>query len=491
MPDDSVLEDLYDALDDLLFAGLEGPAGHAEAMLAVAQLSVESVIDDPIGALGLDDILPGGPPSDSSADESDSWLDNLGDSLEEAALKIAWIATHVDNMLGALVEGSASGLLGEHRVETKLREVYDTGATEDWTVTCLPPDRAYVVFSDHHFIWEGAPHDYFTHWHNREMYLQLLQHYADEGYTLVDAGDVEDLIVKPPDWGTLFADEFYDIVGLLTGGALERAHVIAERKDRYDDIRDNYQEVHHKIGSLFLSQGRFVKVAGNHDTDLRDPSIQPDFMPSYGPGTTAGMTEILLISQVDFLGLPTGDFRAFVAHGHQFDPWTNANAGPDCGEQFTESLGWFGGGADRVWTETEWRDQISELGGWENFLVKAPSMAPGNKAKIRHMGERPIYKKLNKKFDDVDEDGQPWLVLGHTHEPRHAPWTKKKSGGETWDRYHNTGAAGRYEDLIWCVEIVGGEARTVAWSYNAGAMPTRHLATPIPGKPRMRLSPPL
>lgn len=491
---DHVLEDLYDGLDGLLFAGHPGPEGHAEAMLAAAQLGAEGFMDpDPLGLLDDEpdptpDPAAAWTPGLVSATPAD-WAEEAETSVGDKVLKAAWIATHVDNMLGALAEGSISGLLGEHKVVDKLHEVWQTGATADWTVTCLPPDRPYVVFSDHHFLWADAQHDYFTHWNNRAMYEHLLGWYGGMGFTLVDAGDVEDLIVKPPGWGALIEDQFFDLLGLLTGGWLKRRHLIKEREQRYRGILANYAGVHSKIGAWFHRHGRFVKLAGNHDTDLRDPAIQPLFQGAYGP-PAAGMTELLFISHVDWQGLPTGDFRAFVAHGHQLDAWTNDSAGPGCGEAFTESLGWFGGGADRVWTEPQWRAQTEDLGGWENFLVRAPSMAPGDHAKIRHMGELPIYKAMSDHFAGVPAQQQPYLVLGHTHEPRQAPWISTDADGATWDRYLNTGSAGRYQDLIWCVEIhPGGQAVLVAWTFGAGGFPMRHTMVPVPGQPLMRMAP--
>jgi len=50
------------------------------------------------------------------------------------------------------------------------------------------------------------------------------------------------------------------------------------------------------------------------------------------------------------------------------------------------------------------------------------------------------------------ETARPWRIA-----PGRYPFT----------RYMNTGSAGRFENLIWCIEITGSQARIYSWS-NSG-----------------------
>jgi hypothetical protein len=57
--------------------------------------------------------------------------------------------------------------------------------------------------------------------------------------------------------------------------------------------------------------------------------------------------------------------------------------------------------------------------------------------------------------------------LGHTHEARYQPASlSSDSAGAhtTFEHYLNSGAAGRFENLLWAIEIVDGEECLVSWS---------------------------
>jgi len=59
--------------------------------------------------------------------------------------------------------------------------------------------KKYVVFSDHHFMPGGHRHDYFNTLGNAKLYRQVLEsYYFPQRYTLVENGDVEDLVIFDP-----------------------------------------------------------------------------------------------------------------------------------------------------------------------------------------------------------------------------------------------------------------------------------------------------
>lgn len=89
--------------------------------------------------------------------------------------------------------------------------------------------------------------------------------------------------------------------------------------------------------------------------------------------------------------------------------------------------------------------------------------------KFRHMNERALCDGYVAAYQR--ESGRrvapaeiPRLVLGHTHEPRHLPAAPDGSAYANGAVCVNCGSAGRFQGLIWCVEIHDGEERVCSWS---------------------------
>jgi hypothetical protein len=70
----------------------------------------------------------------------------------------------------------------------------------------------------------------------------------------------------------------------------------------------------------------------------------------------------------------------------------------------------------------------------------------------------------------------PTIICGHSHEPRdHSRFLNSKAmlppdtkDPNIFTRYMNTGSAGRFENPIWCIEVIGSTAHVYSWS-NSGA----------------------
>jgi hypothetical protein len=85
--------------------------------------------------------------------------------------------------------------------------------------------------------------------------------------------------------------------------------------------------------------------------------------------------------------------------------------------------------------------------------------------KLRHMDEPKLCEEYERKYL-ARNTGKPipTLVIGHTHEPRRRATFTEGTTVNIVDYYLNSGAAGRFENLIWCVEIEGSTDRIVSWS---------------------------
>lgn len=92
--------------------------------------------------------------------------------------------------------------------------------------------------------------------------------------------------------------------------------------------------------------------------------------------------------------------------------------------------------------------------------------------KQRHLNEIALCEKYKEKYLVEAEIPKgsliydiPKVIIGHTHEPRQN--SLKAKGDPPSSAYHwylNSGSAGRYENLIWCVEVFADVEKIVSWS---------------------------
>jgi len=374
-----------------------------------------------------------------------------------------WSVARIDDFLLALVLGGIASLVHpERRYFMQLKRLVETlqgkqGTVREGTASCigLSPETRYVVLSDHHLLYQGSPHDYvggtgLEPFDNERILYQMLQHYRNEDYHLIENGDVEDLVVTAPRVGLGALSMVLQGMGLV-GRILFRSLEREERLFQLKRVQGTYRGLQQYIREAFHDSGRFIKLYGNHEEALRNPEA------------LAQLREVYPNIEVHDYAVIQSAPAVVVCHGHHFDPWTNPMMAPWIGESITESFSWAGQGADRIWLRNSW---IRDFKHRENTLVKAPSLAPSEPGqftpKVRHMGEVHIVDKMNELFGP----SLPWLILGHSHEPR----MKKTLRAGRVERYVNCGSAGRYQDLVWCAEIVDGNPSLHAWYCEDGTL---------------------
>lgn len=399
----------------------------------------------------------------------------------------------------------------------------------------LPLTGKYVIFSDHHICPDGNRHDYFKKFGNAKLYAMLLTNYYMKGYTLIENGDVEDMLVVEPN-----VDESKKLGNINLEKELVDLEALraTRRKKQLRAVVDSFENYTYKIYDLiamtFQKSGRYVRIMGNHDPDLKEPDFNGILREKYGNNFMA--YDYALID-----GPPNSRKRAsfVITHGHQFDASTMPAVAPELGEVYSECLAWAYEGADRTWkwnshtnlwalsrhafnnrlvsgdiklslddidtlvsglnigaafnaavrvltgghlkcedfpklgSETEVKNLIQAVFGhpiaWEYLLGTTiyqklcQVLLKAEFFKFRHLDELHLVEEYGKRFPS--ESTRPVLVLGHTHEVRS---NAIDASQRAYPWYLNCGSAGRFENLIWGVEIDNGVSRIVSWHFKNG-----------------------
>jgi len=366
---------------------------------------------------------------------------------------------------------------------------------------------------------------------NLDLYVRVLTHYADRSeFCLVENGDIEECVIvqtdaddavkrrdlrakmpvdrNDPDWQPFLEHRYEKRRDAL------RSVVSALDRRYYSLIRDRF----------VAERGRYIRLTGNHDTYSEDP-LEQDLL---GIITQAlgghPVHDVLRIWNDDRVS-------HVVMHGHQFDTVSlqhgAVNYALSCGEVFSEATAWTNEGPDRFWDSHATCDWVHEGGFFKNELaVEEPAKAgfdkllglalqilvgtlpgPGSTIrrdlrdivesqmkheiaweyfehdepvhalglelltgedafKFRHLSEIALVNNYKTEYERLPTNWpMPLLILGHTHEPRH---NAVDQDNVSWLQYMNSGSAGRFHNLIWCVEIAleGEDAgeRIVSWS---------------------------
>lgn len=391
--------------------------------------------------------------------------------------------------------------------------------------------RRIVVFSDHHLtlgahrhnVFSGESGSHFQH-ANRSLYLAVLDQYHREGWTLVENGDAEDLVVfdtalHPGEFATRRrAVAESGLPGLVARRSEFRAGLLA------DILADPANREYYAALTRFSDAGRLVRIGGNHDYQV--PKFWEEAVAR--ASRVSGVRYPPLEVHASIAVLTERDaWRTLILHGHQFDHVSSPINAPRHGETISECLGTFYQGGDRVWPWSESRQWVSGR-PFRNLLVSGLPTSAQNLQQMAAGGgfstastadaRRRLWMRtgLGPNFwedtfghpiawdyflapgatDDLDGDsveqvyraialGDAWfkfrhteeldlaallpeemggtppnVVLGHTHEPRCGAID---ANGRPVEWYLNSGAAGRFEGLLWGVEILDGEAAVVSW----------------------------
>jgi hypothetical protein len=394
-------------------------------------------------------------------------------------------------------------------------------------------DSKFVIFSDFHMTAFKKLPNYFYDF-NYQLYLDVLPYYAKDYCLVENGDVEDCVLFEPDNEGAnarrKAAPNAFGIREIAYPVRLDDSrwdeflHIrYTKRKELQDHIFEKFSDYYKLISDSFIKKGRYVRLIGNHDTYLdeyRENQLKNNIQDKLGGVPVHDYLQITRDNQIRYL----------VIHGHQFDDSCMQHGSEpyakSLGEMFTECAGWGNQGADRVWRDNDTKrwyigdtypnqlawaapepfpaDAKAKLAlddlqyiieharsffetlmtaqiAWEYFENTDPFQAfalevwTGDEMyKLRHLDEISLCNGYLKYFQD--EAGKnalvPKLLIGHTHEPRqNATWFDSKDKiTKTVGYYLNSGSVGRYQNLIWCIEIEDTTERIVSWSRIDGAL---------------------
>lgn len=388
------------------------------------------------------------------------------------------------------------------------------------------PDGKIVIFSDHHILPDENRQS--GCWRaNRDGYTRILGHYGEDGWVVVEDGDVEDLVILEP----MITESMYSEVLLgkmgrrvrsrnakqllagiatdpaVTFRALEEAR-IPRRREQYARIRSAPgNQAYYDVLRQLAASDQLVRVTGNHCYNLGELQTEEHLRP----------VDVAIVER---------ERPMAILHGHQFDQATAPGVATLYGEVISECLGVWFQGPDRTWgpreiarilgggfpnrlsthgeshggvgtmvtamMASEYGDVDEWAAAWEGLFghpiaweyaaddwqlgARYGAYRPGNIIeqamlgeqffKFRHLDELAVVLALERWQVDAD------IVFGHTHEVRDIP------SGPT-SRYYNSGAAGRFERLIWALEVEPSGVTICAWHIEDDGRCQRYSFEPV------------
>ena len=292
--------------------------------------------------------------------------------------------------------------------------------------------RPWLITSDLHRCVPGRV-DWPARQRTKDLYPQVLSHYAERGWGLIENGDVEDFWMT----GSSGRDTAYDVartLGAVTS-AVDRTLETEALGSQLDRIVANNERTYQVIRDRFLADGRYHRTVGNHDEDLALPDMA-ERLAEHLPGVEPAGTILLVDPGAGRTAAEVrelSDTMAVVTHGHLTDSWN----GPGY-SALGRAITWLGLGLDQLAAarstdslpDEEAVDRLLE-GRGRNRLVTLDPRFGGNR-RFDSLDEERLFAALAR---DEPEDGWPWMLFGHTHYPMLCPTSRDG----TPIRYANSG----------------------------------------------------
>ena len=363
------------------------------------------------------------------------------------------------------------------------------------TIAPLPAPaqgRGYMIFSDIHREPEIDAEFRIDHFkRNRDLYLRTLDWCWDQGYTVIENGDCEELWFEPT----------FDPARRLS------------KRDRLERIVTAHQPVYDLLAK-FAKENRYRRSIGNHDSYLwEDADVRAWCEANDFPAVEGGFV-IEDVKTLDdmwpHIGLDPKKYSKtqsmLLVHGHQYDFW-NCDEHNRLGKFIANAVGvlvdalddliydWRGvdmGGHPLV----EFWDVLAPITPFDNWppreIARTWAEAIEQRQPMENLTQDSIMfsetfaavmAMLMRSGPRFPDDWSVLLCLGHTHNPHSRPWVPylgrlnpfrsleifglRPLETFLWPKtlYLNSGTVGWWENLIWAIEVTeNAQPRLVYWS---------------------------
>lgn len=327
---------------------------------------------------------------------------------------------------------------------------HESRLLDEFKIARLPVNRKYAVFSDVHMFVEGDL-DFFNNNGNSEIYKHALTHYAQNNYHLIENGDIEDFWMRGGSSKGLILMTSSFLPWPYYSGVYEEAAFKAANQIHALNVFTNNATTYATIRGSFHRNNRYTRIIGNHDDVWADP-IMALVMNLFYPG----------IDVNDYCTLEDErhQTKAILAHGHQSDIFNM----PMCnfaGKELTNLASVIHELSFGEWnlfskSKEEWMDEWTDK-GFKNELQEMDLL------EFASFSEYDLYKDLENSYGDSPR--QPYLILGHTHNPKDNAGVPNFMFSDhwNWNEYSNSGTVGMWEEIVVGLEVEHPDVRVVAW----------------------------
>jgi len=322
---------------------------------------------------------------------------------------------------------------------------------EEFKIASLPVNGKYAVFSDVHMYVDGDL-DFFNNNGNSEIYRYALQQYALKNYHLIENGDVEDFWMRGGSSKGLILMISSSLPWPYFSNAFESSAFRSANQLHARNVFMNNATTYATIRASFHNNNRYTRVIGNHDDVWADPEME-SVMDAFYPG----------IDVNDYCTLEntgTGETEVILAHGHQSDIFNM----PMCnfaGKALTNLASVIHELSFGEWnlfskSKEKWMDEWADK-GFQNELQEIDLL------EFASFSEYDLYKGLEDSYGDSPK--QPYLILGHTHNPKDNAGVPDFMFSDqwNWNEYSNSGTVGMWEEIVFGLEVEHPDVRVVAW----------------------------
>jgi len=322
---------------------------------------------------------------------------------------------------------------------------------EEFNIASLPVNKKYAVFSDVHMYVDGDM-DFFNNNGNSEIYRHALQQYAEENYHLIENGDVEDFWMRGgSSKGSILTISSY-LPWPYFSSAFESSAFRSANQVHAVNVFMNNVTIYATILASFHDKNRYTRVIGNHDDVWSDAEME-FVMDVFYPGIT--VNDYCILENAG-----TRETEVIIAHGHQSDifnmPMCNfaGKAVTNLASEIYELS--FGEWNLFSKSKEDWMEEWTGK-GFQNELQEIDLL------EFESFSEYDLYKDFENSYGDSPK--QPYLILGHTHNPRDNAGVPDfiSSDQRNWNEYSNSGSVGMWEEIVIGLEVVYPDVRVVAW----------------------------